>query len=190
MAAVFAVAPFAARPVCSVLFGPAEADRMVLPWTLLAIGFYMNSTLNIPYVLTLAMGRPGIALALNGWALVTVLPVTAMLVWRFGLEGAALSWVAYHVLAYWYVVPRIARECLGEEAWRSYLGVAKFMFPAAVIYGAGWVAAEAAAGGSAPGLGAAYVAATALYAVVGWRALSPGARDRIRSVLLGWSVGR
>lgn len=189
-AAVFAAAAFAARPICTVLFGASEAAQMVLPWTFLAIGFYMNSTLNIPYVLSLAMGKPGIPLALNTWALAVVLPVTVLLVWSLGLIGAALSWLVYHVFAYWYVVPRIARECIGSTSLAWYLGVAKFMFPAAAIYGTAWLAAEVATGGSAAGFGAAYAAGTALYAAVGWKALSAGARDRIRSIALAWNRSR
>jgi O-antigen/teichoic acid export membrane protein len=183
-AAVFAIAPFATVPVFAVLFGPAEAELMLAPCTLLALGFYMNSTMSLLYMLSLAVGRPGIALSLNAWAVVIVLPLTVLLVWRWGVNGAALSWVLYHAFAYVYFVPRVCRECARGEPWSWYRHVARFLIPAAAIYAAAWVGA-ASLGLSAGSLAAGYAGATAVYAVFGWKALSPDVRLRVRSVLLG-----
>jgi O-antigen/teichoic acid export membrane protein len=182
-AAVFAVTPFATLPVLGLLFGRAEAETMLLPATLLALGFYMNSTLNMPYYLSLAVGRPGIALALNAWALVVIAPVTVLLVLLWELDGAALSWVVYHVFAYAYFVPRVCRECGGGDVGPWYLNVAKFLAPAVAIYGTAWLISSVAGSLSAASLAAAYCAGTVVYAVVGWRALSTQMRERLRSLL-------
>ena len=182
-APIFAVVPFAVPSVFGLVLGPAQAEQMLLPSTLLAVGFYMNSTLNMPYILSLAVGKPEIALALNAWALAAVLPSTVLLIWRWGLTGAALSWVVYHAFAYLYLVPRICRECAGGGTWRWYLDVARFFIPAVAIYGIAWFTAVA-VGQSAAALGLAYGVGTAVYTAAGWKALSANARDRVRSILL------
>jgi hypothetical protein len=187
MAAVFGLVPFAILPVFGWLFGAAEAARMLLPSTLLAVGFYMNSTLTLPYVLSLAMDRPGIALSLNAWALIAVFPVTLLLVWQLGLTGAALSWVAYHVFAYGYAVPRICRECGDESAWHWYANVGRFFGSAVAMYIVSWGIAMA-AGGSTEALALGYAAGTAAYAVAGWLSLSEHARRRVSEAL--WNRSR
>jgi O-antigen/teichoic acid export membrane protein len=181
---IFAVAPFAILPVFRVLFGPTEAEAMLLPTTLLALGFYMNSTLNMPWVVSLAIGRPAIALSLNAWALVVVLPITVLLVRGWGLDGAALSWVVYHVFAYVYFVPRVCRECLDGRVGWWYGNVAKFLIPAIAVYTVAWFAAIRLARGSELSLAVGYVGGTALYSIIGWRALPPDVRDRLLSVLV------
>jgi O-antigen/teichoic acid export membrane protein len=189
-AAVFAVTPFAARPIFSLLFGPTQADQMLLPCTLLALGFYMNSTLTMPYILSLAMGKPGIALALNSWAVVAVLPATAILVWGWGLTGAALSWVIYHVFAYLYAAPRICRECIGGRVLSWYLDVAKFIVPAGAIFGIAWSGSVLITNGSLLGFTLAYVIGTIVYSAIGWTMLPADARDRVLKTTraVGWKT--
>lgn len=183
MAAVFAVAPFAAHPITALVFGEATDDVGAI-WLLLAIGFYMNATINMPYTLSLALGRPGIALALNAWALILVLPLTVLLVTRWGTVGAAASWVIYHVLAYAYAVPRFARECIGQRPIEWYGGVASYALPAAAVYGAMWLAAVYLLDASVLALGAAYAVGTAVYGMIGWTRLPEEVRDDARSLLL------
>jgi O-antigen/teichoic acid export membrane protein len=180
---IFAVTPFAVPLVFGLLFGPAEADAMLLPMTLLAVGFYMNSTLSMPYMLSLAVGQPGIPLSLNAWALVTVLPFTVLLVYWQGVVGAALAWIVYHVFAYAYFVRRVSRECAGEKPWRWFQNVARFIAPALAIYGGAWFAATVFGERSVPSLAAGYMAATAVYALVGWKTLSSEVKDRVREIL-------
>ena len=79
---------------------------------LLSVGTYMNGTASIPYMLSLALGRPDIGLRTNLWAMVIVLPIPAVLIYKFGLVGAGLSWVVYHVFLYVYMIPKVCRECL------------------------------------------------------------------------------
>ena len=48
---------FAASPLYLSLFGPAGAQLLV-PSMVLALGFYLNGALTMPYVYSLASGRP------------------------------------------------------------------------------------------------------------------------------------
>ncbi|MGB9487179.1 MAG: oligosaccharide flippase family protein, partial [Terriglobia bacterium] len=110
---IFAAIPFAARPLFTFVLN-AEAARMLLwPVTFLSIGFCMNGTMSIPYVLSLAVGKPEIAVRSNTYALFVVLPVTALLVYQFGIAGAGFSWVFYHLFTYAIMMPWICSQCLG-----------------------------------------------------------------------------
>jgi O-antigen/teichoic acid export membrane protein len=132
---LFTVICFAAVPVYTYVFNAAVAERLLLPTVFLALGSWMNTTINMPYVLALAMGRPQIVARLNLYALIAVLPVTLVLIFRFGLPGAGFSWVFYHLFAYAYMVPRICRECLQSRTLDWYLHVVKALGLAALTYG-------------------------------------------------------
>jgi O-antigen/teichoic acid export membrane protein len=181
-APIFALTPFAVPPVFDWLFGHVEASQMLLACTILGLGFYMNAALNMPYMVSLAMGKPEIALSSNLLALVAVLPVTVLLVWRFGVAGAASSWVVYHVFAYLYAVPRICQECTGEQVRVWFTRVLNFAVLAVMVYGPLWIAV-AVTNRSPLRLVLAYAAGTVIYATLASRTLSVGVRDRLRSIL-------
>ena len=136
---IFAAILFAAVPVFSYFLSAGVAQLLLLPVTFLCVGFYMNGTMNGPGVFALAVGRPDINARLNFYALFCVLPVTFILVHFFGLAGAGLSWVFYHLFAYAYGVPRMCSECLGIPAWSWYFQVMKALVLAALTYGLAWV---------------------------------------------------
>src|SRR5205823_11242249 len=136
---VFAVIVFAALPVFGYIFRPEIAVTLLLPTAFLALGSYLNATLNMPYMLSLAVGRPDIATRQNVYALFTVLPVTIALVYFFGLAGAGFSWAFYHLFAYAYSVPRITRACLEQAPWAWYWQVLRVLSLGAVTYGVAWL---------------------------------------------------
>jgi len=139
---LFAAIPFAAIPVFGFVFDPYVAKMLLLPITFLAIGFYMNGTLNVPYVFSLAVGRPDISVRSNFYALFIVLPVTGILIYYFGLAGASFSWVFYHVFGYSYAVPRICSECLEIPVSEWYWHVFKIALLACLTYGLAWLIFE------------------------------------------------
>jgi O-antigen/teichoic acid export membrane protein len=137
-APLFAVIPFAVLPVFGFVFNPDVARMLLLPITFLTIGFYMNGALNVPYVFSLAVGKPEISAKSNFLALFIVLPVTGILIYFFGLTGAAFSWVFYHLFAYSYAVPRICSECLGIPVREWYLHIFKILVLIGLTYGLAW----------------------------------------------------
>jgi len=139
---IFAAIPFALLPLFSYMINEETAKLLLLPTTLLCVGFYMNGTLNIPYVFSLAVGKPGITARMNFYALFIVLPVTGLLIYFLGLTGAGLSWVFYHIFAYSYAVPRICCECLGISPWKWYLHVLGIFFVVSLSYGVAWIILE------------------------------------------------
>ena len=178
---------FAAIPVYTYVFNANVAQRLLLPTAFLALGTWMNGTLNIPYVLSLAMGKPEITARLNLYALICVLPVTAVLIVVFGLPGAGFSLVFYHLFAYAYAVPRICRECLKSGTWAWYLHVLKVLGLAGVTYGLAWVVINALQAFSLPALLAAYAAASVAFGVGAYVSIGSDLRDtiwRLRGTLM------
>jgi len=135
---IFAAIPFAVLPLFSYILNEDVAKLLLVPITLLSIGFYMNGTLNIPYVFSLAVGKPGIAARMNFYALFIVLPVTVFLIHYLGLMGAGLSWIFYHIFAYLYGAPRICNECMKIPVWEWYWHVLKVFILAGITYGTVW----------------------------------------------------
>jgi O-antigen/teichoic acid export membrane protein len=135
---IFGIIPFAVLPVFGFVFNPDIASMLLLPVTFLVLGFYMNNAINVPYVFSLAVGKPAISSKSNFLALFIVLPVTAILIDRFGLSGAGFSWVFYHLFAYAYAVPRICSECLKISVWKWYEHLLKIFGLIIVTYGLAW----------------------------------------------------
>lgn len=64
--------------------------------------------------------------------------MTTLLIYFFGLKGAGLSWVFYHLFAYSYGVPRICAECLEIPIWEWYGHVFRIFVLATLTYGVAW----------------------------------------------------
>ncbi len=178
---------FAAIPVFSYVFNAGVAASLLLPTAFLALGSWMNATINMPYILSLAVGRPQIAARLNLYALFAVLPVTALLIWRLGLPGAGFSWVFYHLFAYAYIVPRICRECLASEPWSWYLHVAKVLGLAAITYGPAWLLLNLLGTSSLVFAVLAYAAGTVVFGLGAYLMIGPDLRQtllRVRGTLM------
>ena len=161
---VFAGICFAAHPVYVYVFNPSVATRLLVPTALLALGFSMNAALNVPYITSLAMGRPQIAVRANIAALLVVLPVTAVLIAVYGIIGAAFSWVFYHLFAFAYMVPMICRQCLDLSPWRWYSHVLRPFVLAFAVYGLTWVIATSVFSYSIFGFALGYLVGSALFA--------------------------
>lgn len=132
---VFAVITFASVPMLSFLFNEDIARMLFFPITLLCVGYYMNGTLSVPCVFSYAVGRPDILSKANLYALFIMIPLAGVLIYAFGLTGAALSWVLYHVFAYAYMVPKICSESLRIPASEWYYHIVKIFMLTGVSYG-------------------------------------------------------
>ena len=162
---IFAVVPFALLPLFSYLLNEEAARLLLLPTTLLCVGFYMNGTLNVPYVFSLAVGKPGIAARQNFYALFAVFPVTVLLIYYLGLTGAGLSWVFYHIFAYSYGVPRMCRECMEIKVWKWYLHVFRIFTLVGLTYGIAWITLSVIGNHSILSLALAYAGASIAFII-------------------------
>jgi O-antigen/teichoic acid export membrane protein len=165
---IFAAIPFATLPIFTFVLNAQAAGLLLLPMTFLCLGFYLNGTLNAPYVFSLAVGRPDISARFNFYALFVVPPAAAFLVYFWGLKGAALSWVVYNLFSYVYGVRRICAECLHLSPWQWYLHVMKFIGLAGFVYGAAWATRAFYRLDSIPGLALSYAVATAFFLAIAY----------------------
>jgi O-antigen/teichoic acid export membrane protein len=177
---LFAAIPFAARPLFTFVLN-AEAARMLLwPVTFLCIGFCMNGTMSIPYILSLAVGKPEIAVRSNTYALFAVLPVTALLIYQFGIAGAGFSWVFYNLFAYAVLMPRTCSECLGIPVWKWYLHVFKIFLLAGLTYGGAWTIITFQGSSSILPLVLGYAFASIVFAAAAYRLIGDEVRETLR----------
>jgi O-antigen/teichoic acid export membrane protein len=138
IAPLFAAILFSSSPLLTYLFNKEAAQMLLAPMAFLCLGYYMNGTLNVPYVFSLAVGKPEIAARSNFYALFIVLPVTWFLVYFYGLTGAAFSWVFYHLFAYSYSVPRVCLECLKTPVREWYAHLFRIFVLIGLTYGTAW----------------------------------------------------
>jgi O-antigen/teichoic acid export membrane protein len=178
-APLFAAVPFLVRPVATLIFDVEVASSLTIPLTLVAIGFYLNGTLTVPHVFSLAAGRPDIAVQQNLIALPIVLPLTAILVGRFGLAGAGASWVAYQLLGYAWGARRVSRECMHIPFGRWLRPAAQAVALALLTYGPLLVLMDTRSVGRAV---AAYLIATSLFAAGAGVLAGPELRAAARRV--------
>jgi len=176
---LFAAIPFAVLPVFGFVFNPDVAMMLLLPLTFLTIGFYMNGTLNVPYVFSLAVGKPEISARSNFYALFIVLPVAGVLVYFFGLAGAGFSWVFYHMFAYSYAVPRICLECLEISVGEWYAPVLKIAALIGGTYGVAWGLVASIGVYTLQALGLAYVAASFAFLIGAFWMISGELRETL-----------
>ena len=132
---IFAAVPFAALPLFSYILDENIARQLLLPIIFLCIAFYMNGTLNVPYMLSLAAGKPGIATKLNFYELFVTPPVSLILICFFGLSGAGFSFVFYHMFAYLVGVPMMCEECLKISSKEWYFHVGRIFVLIGLSYG-------------------------------------------------------
>lgn len=109
---VFAVIPFVSLPLFTYLFNETIAHTLLMPTTLLCLGFYMTGTLTIPNNISFVVGKPGIVARQNLLVIFVVVPVTVICINMWGMVGASISIVVYSLFSYFYGIPRICRECI------------------------------------------------------------------------------
>jgi O-antigen/teichoic acid export membrane protein len=181
---VFVGIAFFSRPLMGYLFSDSIALSLLLPTAFLSLGFFMNATITIPYTMSLAVGRPQIAVRLNLVALLVVTPVTAALVYAFGIPGAAFSWVVYHLFAYFYAVPRWCAECLEIPTAGWFVHLSRPFLLGAVTYGAAWLVAAWLGVHTAIPLAALFAVASVGYLLAAYALLGAESRASVRHRLL------
>lgn len=182
MLPVFAGLAFIAPVVLRFALDHDAAVRLFIPLLLLSFGFYLNAALYVPYVFSVADGRPRITVRSNLIAVVLVLPTAWALTHRFGLRGAAVTWVLYQLVGCVYGIPRIYSHCLhrsGRDWYRTTLQAFGLGF---LVYGTAWAVAWR-LGASASALVAAYFLGTCLFGFIGYRRLGDELRVGLGRVL-------
>jgi O-antigen/teichoic acid export membrane protein len=94
----------------------AEAVAPVL--TLLALGTLCNGLMNMPYMLQLAYGWTSLSVKVNIVAVIAVVPGLVWAVPRFGVVGAAATWLILNAAYLIFVVSLMHQRILRAEKWR------------------------------------------------------------------------
>jgi O-antigen/teichoic acid export membrane protein len=136
---LLAAVPFALLPIFTVVFNPEIARIMLLPATILCLGFYLSGAGAVPYIVSLAMGRPDIAARTNFYCLFVTVPATILLVYYLGMIGASASMVVFYLFNYMYSLPRICSECMEFPVWKWYVHVLKILLLGGLTYGIAWL---------------------------------------------------
>ncbi|MDZ7263414.1 MAG: oligosaccharide flippase family protein [candidate division KSB1 bacterium] len=132
---VFAGIAFVAQPLFSYVLNREAAAMLQWPIIFLCLGFYLNGTLNIPHVVALAMGKPGILARQSLYSFLVVIPLSVPIIYYGGLIGAGLAWVLDHLFLYTYFVPRFCRECLHSPSGAWFKHVGRILMLALLSYG-------------------------------------------------------
>jgi len=162
---MFAAICFGAIPAYTYLFNLGIAHRLLLPTTFLALGYYMSAAVYTAYTVSVAMGRPQIIVRANVLALFIVVPVTVLLIFAYGITGAAFSLVFYQAFSFAYVVPRICRQCLQINPLAWYFHYFKAFGLGVVAYGATWLVIWQTGSYSLLALAFAYLVGSAVFAL-------------------------
>jgi O-antigen/teichoic acid export membrane protein len=170
---VFAGIAFSALPLLSLVFNRAVANTLVLPTAILCFGAYLNTTVQLPYMVALAMGKPMTVAKTNLYGLFIVLPAATALTFLLGLSGAAMTLVVFDLFIYAYMMPRICADCLEMSVWDWYGHIARILLLAGATYGVGLLLAVTLGSGGLGALLVAFAVATAAYLLVA-QALMPG----------------
>jgi O-antigen/teichoic acid export membrane protein len=170
-------------PIFGIVFTPEVARTLLVPISLLAFGFYLNGTLQIPTMVILATGRLDIALRWALVALVAIMPLTAVLVWTLGLTGAGLSWVLFQIASMAYTIPLFCRSCLGisPRAWYAHAVRPIALFLGA--YGGAWMVLGVFGERTPGGLVLGYLAGTAVFMAAATALVGGELRDVARRIL-------
>ena len=162
-APIFAGIVFFALPLFTYILSSAAATQLLLPTGFLCVGFLLNASLNGLYIYSIAVGRPDIAARSNMYAMVVVSPMTFLLVYFWGIRGAAFSWIVYHLFAFCYQGRRTCNECLGISIRRWLTYPLQSLGLAFLTYGTAWLVASAFASSSLILLVIAYLCATSVF---------------------------
>lgn len=102
--------------------GDLELARAASPLlAVLAAGFTLNAIMQVPYVLQLASGWPGLAAKVNAVAVVVMVPALLLIAPVYGGIGAAWIWFAINAGYVLAMVPWMHTRLLPTEKWRWYL---------------------------------------------------------------------
>jgi O-antigen/teichoic acid export membrane protein len=173
----FAALVFGCGPLFTLVFGTSVSRELALPTFFLCLAFYMNGSVITPYMVSLAAGRPDIAARQNLLAVFFVLPVALLAVLRFGLAGAAFSWLVYQCFAYMYGVPRICRACLRISTYAWFAQLAAPTLILVVTYLPAYLIASGPGQSRPQWLALTFTASTVIYGLYARRAFNSSSRQ-------------
>jgi O-antigen/teichoic acid export membrane protein len=132
---ILALVAFSAFPVFSYIFNKEIAAMLLLPTVFLCCGSYLYSAYRLPISYAIAMGKTEIPRNTNFFSLFVIIPLTIILIYYWGLTGAALVLICRVTFLYLYAIPKICAECFKFSAVEWYRHLLRIFFLAIISYG-------------------------------------------------------
>lgn len=176
---VLALVLFILLPLFSYLFNSEIAQIMYLPTVLLCFGAYLSGTIRLPHTLAMAIGKPEINVKKDFYSLLIVLPLTVILVYRFGLIGAGIAFILRFLFAYIYAVPKYCSQCLKMSSIEWYWHIVKILVLTTLTYGVAWFGLTIVKDFSIILIIVAYFSATIIFLIVSFLLIGEELRDVI-----------
>ncbi len=190
---VFAGLALLSLPLLRAVFGATVAQTLLFPAVALCVGYYLNGTLMIPYLHSLAVGKPEITSHLSAMALIVVVPVTIGSVMAVGVTGAAFGYLAYKVFFYLVGVPRYCRECLRIPVLSWYGPVVRAVVLGVATYGVAAAVLALLKQVEWPAVSGAVIVASVVFALAAYRLVDPALREAVKNLRRGkapWVIAR
>jgi len=181
---------YVSPPLFGTLFGGHVAQMLLFPVAVLCVGYFLNGTLTIPYVYSVAVGKPEITSRLTFRLVFIIVPLTVACVALFGVAGAGIGYLTYHVFIYLVGVPQYCRQCLRIPMRSLYRHTATVLLLAGATYGIGFLVAAGVGRLQLPALAATFLLASIVFAAAASRLVDPGLRALLLGVLRRTSEGR
>jgi O-antigen/teichoic acid export membrane protein len=100
---------------------PELAHRVAPLLAILVLGNFLNCLMWVPYQAQLAYGWTGLALKINIFAVLIIVPAIFLAAPRFGAQGGAWAWATLNMGYVLVGVNFMYRRILREEKWRWYI---------------------------------------------------------------------
>lgn len=172
----YALVALGIRILMTSVVGVDTAHVMIVPAQLLALGFYLNSSMNVPYFVAIADNHAELIMRLALLQLCVTLPVTGVLTWQLGFVGAGIAWVWHQMFAHIYFIPKVCRTSLDTPVARWYGTVAEPLALAAASYGIAGVILHVFALHSLAMFALAYGGASVVFLALSWWRIGPETR--------------
>ncbi len=98
----------------------ALAERVAPLLAVLVFGTLLNGMMHIPYMLQLAHGWPGLAVKINFFAVLALMPAILWVAPKYGAVGAAIVWVVLNAGYLLIGIHLMFRRLLCQEKWTWY----------------------------------------------------------------------
>ena len=132
---IFAFAALFAPHIFRFLLDDAKAAVLQIPVLLLCLYFYLNAVMRLVRTYIFAKGKPESAIRADVISLVTVTPLTVILVYYWGISGAALSSVLYYVVMAATIIPSVYLCEFNQPPIKWFKSVVTAMVLGGLVYG-------------------------------------------------------
>lgn len=182
---VYVAIVFLALPLFTALLDEVKARTLILPILFLSLAFYLNGLLKLFNTYVSANGKPIFILRGIILMLFVAVPATVLLINKYGMAGAAFSWVMISITGACYMVPVVYLKELHKPIrlwlWPVFLA----SVAVCITYLPAWLMAYSISNTGPVTYVSFYIAATLIYSIAALN-LSTGGLRNVLLKLFPW----